>query len=76
MLIKEKLLDVKLPECQGMFSSFVESYFMDILLIESELKKLAFCIVMSQNRSRGRISKKKQKHSRDINQGSKFFKMD
>ena len=49
MLIKEKLLGLKSPEFQDVFSSFLGTYLMDIISIESKLGNLAFCPVTSQN---------------------------
>ena len=71
MLIKEKLLGFKIPEFQVVFSNFLEKYHMDIMLIESNLGKSAFCPVTSQNGSGRHISK--TKHARDLSRVSKNF---
>ena len=52
--IKQKLLDLKTPEFQDVFSSFIETNSVDIISIDSYiilLVKLVFCPVTSQNGS-------------------------
>ena len=71
MLIKEKLLNLKSPEIQGVFSSFLGTYPMDIISIESKLEKLAFCPVTSKNGSERHT--RKTRHARDLSQESKFL---
>ena len=45
MVTKEKLLALKSPEFYDVFSSYLETYPVDIISIESKLRKLAFCPV-------------------------------
>ena len=60
MLIKEKLIDLNTLECHGMFCNFFigKTYPRDIILIQTKLRKLAFCAMKSQNGS-GSLSLKK-----------------
>ena len=72
MLIKVKLLGLKSPELQVVFSSFLGMYPMDIISIESKLGKIAFCPVTSQNdHSLGRHICK-TRHANYFNQRSQF----
>ena len=70
MLTKEKLLDLKTPEFQNVFSSFQETYPMDIILID-KIKRFAFYPITSQNGLGRHISK--IRNARNLNQGSNLF---
>ena len=72
MFIKEKLLGLKTPDIQGMFRSFLGAYRMNILSIESKIRKIAICPFSDVTKWFKTVYLQNQTLYRDFNQELKF----